>query len=151
MYSELIEGMQIVKTAKPQQEQKQSFEDTGPADLSRAGRVRKDMRTQRQPHPERQGQGRQGGRPQRDHFPDSSQYRPIDLFGAKPLGIFTKGKPVEATVPISYLKTWDFLQQKELKLAATHPPANGFEEMILWTEQGKLWKFPINNEQGWSI
>jgi len=28
------------------------------------------------------------------------------------------------------------------------PPINGFEEMILLTNQGKLWNFPIDNEQG---
>lgn len=25
---------------------------------------------------------------------------------------------------------------------------NHFEELIQWTLEGKLWKFPINNEQG---
>jgi small subunit ribosomal protein S31 len=43
---------------------------------------------------------------------------------------------------------WSQLQQRELRLAVTHPPVNIFEEMILWTNQGKLWNFPINNEQG---
>ncbi len=28
------------------------------------------------------------------------------------------------------------------------PPINGFDEMIALTNEGKLWKFPINNEQG---
>jgi len=27
-------------------------------------------------------------------------------------------------------------------------PHNAFEEMIQWTEEEKLWKFPIDNEQG---
>ena len=27
-------------------------------------------------------------------------------------------------------------------------PSNSIEEQIVWTEQGKLWKFPINNEEG---
>ena len=27
-------------------------------------------------------------------------------------------------------------------------PFNGFEDMIRMTNEGKLWKFPINNEQG---
>jgi len=30
----------------------------------------------------------------------------------------------------------------------TLPPSNAFEEMIQWTEEGKLWTFPIDNEQG---
>lgn len=46
------------------------------------------------------------------------------------------------------LKTWAALEQKELKALTTYSPANVFQEMILWTEQGKLWKFPIDNEQG---
>ncbi|EFN78081.1 28S ribosomal protein S31, mitochondrial [Harpegnathos saltator] len=46
------------------------------------------------------------------------------------------------------LKTWAALEQKELKAITTYSPANIFQEMILWTEQGKLWNFPIDNEQG---
>ncbi|KAL1376205.1 hypothetical protein pipiens_017034 [Culex pipiens pipiens] len=45
-------------------------------------------------------------------------------------------------------KTWNALHERELRLAVTHPPANHFQKMALWTEQGKLWRFPINNEQG---
>jgi len=44
--------------------------------------------------------------------------------------------------------TWAALEQRELKQAITSPPSNYFEKMILWTDQGKLWKFPIDNEQG---
>ena len=36
---------------------------------------------------------------------------------------------------------------RELSLLSTKPPRNALEEFILWTEQGKLWKFPIDNEQ----
>ncbi|XP_023224765.1 28S ribosomal protein S31, mitochondrial-like [Centruroides sculpturatus] len=43
---------------------------------------------------------------------------------------------------------WNELKEHNLKLLVTHPPKNAFEEMIRWTEEGKLWKFPINNEQG---
>ena len=48
------------------------------------------------------------------------------------------------------LPNWERLFQKELELAVTHPPThpNGFEQMIQWTRQGKLWHFPINNQQG---
>ena len=28
------------------------------------------------------------------------------------------------------------------------PARNGFEEMIYWTKKGRVWNFPINNEQG---
>lgn len=46
------------------------------------------------------------------------------------------------------ITTWHRLEARELRLAVTHPPSNIFEEMIQWTEQGKLWHVPINNEQG---
>jgi len=75
--------------------------------------------------------------------------RKVDIFGAPPLGIFSPTKTdyvPESELP--KLSMWDALEAKELKLAVTHPPRNGFEEMILWTEQGKLWKFPIDNECG---
>lgn len=49
------------------------------------------------------------------------------------------------------LRTWRALEQRELKAFTTNPPANVFQELILWTEQGKLWKFPIDNEQGFYI
>nr|CAG4640671.1 EOG090X026K [Eulimnadia texana] len=75
------------------------------------------------------------------------KYSLVDsLFTAKPLGIFRKDELSAGETP--QLSTWANLHAKELKLILTHPPANGFEEMIQWTEQGKLWKFPINNEQG---
>jgi hypothetical protein len=81
--------------------------------------------------------------------PSSSYaYAPIDLFGSRPLGIFKKGGPTSTLPQKSLLPVWDAVHAKELQLAVTHPPANGFEEMILWTNQGKLWNFPINNEQG---
>nr|CAG4643900.1 EOG090X04UC [Lepidurus arcticus] len=66
---------------------------------------------------------------------------------SKPLGIFTPfSQTGEST--ISFTPTFDELSKRELKLMVTHPPRNGFEEMIQWTEQGKTWIFPINNEQG---
>jgi hypothetical protein len=36
---------------------------------------------------------------------------------------------------------------RELRLLSTPAPRNALEEMILWTEQGKLWHFPVDNEQ----
>ncbi|CAG2067243.1 unnamed protein product [Timema podura] len=75
----------------------------------------------------------------------------VNLFDSPPLGIF---QPSDKTKPASEislppeLTTWQRLHERELKLAVTHPPANIYEEMIQWTEQGKLWKFPIDNEQG---
>jgi len=72
-------------------------------------------------------------------------YVPISLFSSEPLGIF-KDVAINKDIPI--LPTWDRLHEKSLQTAVTHPPKNIYEQMIIWTEQGKLWKFPIDNEQG---
>lgn len=133
-------------------------------DFSRAERVRNDMRERtgyqqqrsdirtergsRTEHGTSRTERGTGKRARSAQEVSELTYRPIDIFGAKPLGIFTKSKGEPSSAPISYLKTWDALHAKELKLSVTHPPANGLEEMILWTEQGKLWHFPIDNEQG---
>lgn len=68
----------------------------------------------------------------------------VNLFGSEPLNIFEK---VNDT--FDACQTWADLEKRELRLAVTHPPRNYFEKMALWTEQGKIWKFPIDNEQGW--
>uniref|UniRef100_A0AAG5DTQ3 Small ribosomal subunit protein mS31 n=1 Tax=Anopheles atroparvus TaxID=41427 RepID=A0AAG5DTQ3_ANOAO len=70
----------------------------------------------------------------------------VTLFNEEPLGIFTDLASLRETP--DKLTTWQKLDDRELRLAVTHPPANYFQKMAIWTEQGKLWKFPINNEQG---
>lgn len=70
----------------------------------------------------------------------------VNLFGSQPLGIFKNLDQLKDSPDI--LTTWNTLSERELKLAVTHPPANYFQKMALWTDQGKLWKFPIDNEQG---
>ncbi|KAI4483825.1 hypothetical protein M0802_013299 [Mischocyttarus mexicanus] len=60
--------------------------------------------------------------------------------------IFEKLKEPTTTIP--ELSTWVSLEKKELDLIATTCPQNIFQEMIQWTESGKLWKFPIDNEIG---
>jgi len=70
----------------------------------------------------------------------------INLWNGKPSQIFENMNVVSSNIP--ELKTWAALEQRELKALTTCPPANIFQELILWTEQGKLWKFPIDNEQG---
>uniref|UniRef100_D3TMC7 Small ribosomal subunit protein mS31 n=1 Tax=Glossina morsitans morsitans TaxID=37546 RepID=D3TMC7_GLOMM len=71
----------------------------------------------------------------------------VNLFGMKSMGIFAQ--PSNLKVSPDMLKTWSHLQQHALKLQTSHPPANYYEKMALWTEQGKLWRFPIDNEQDW--
>ncbi|XP_074838684.1 small ribosomal subunit protein mS31 isoform X2 [Carettochelys insculpta] len=43
---------------------------------------------------------------------------------------------------------WDLELANEIAAVNHKPPRNGFEEMIQWTKEGKLWEFPINNEAG---
>lgn len=68
----------------------------------------------------------------------------VNVFSGQPLGIFKSQEPNFGTK----LEVWESLKQRELSLATLQPPANYFQKMILWTEQGKVWKFPIDNEQG---
>lgn len=68
------------------------------------------------------------------------------MWNGKSSDIFENMNAASPNIP--ELKTWAALEQRELKALTTHPPANIFQELILWTEQGKLWKFPIDNEQG---
>eukprot|EP00088_Acartia_fossae_P038262 TRINITY_DN3958_c0_g1_i5.p1 TRINITY_DN3958_c0_g1~~TRINITY_DN3958_c0_g1_i5.p1 ORF type:complete len:378 (+),score=87.44 TRINITY_DN3958_c0_g1_i5:52-1134(+) len=77
-------------------------------------------------------------------------YTPVDLFGAEPLGIFTKTSPEvpvadESKFPV--LRTWKRCAERELVIMSTPPPRNALEEQIQLTQDGKLWKFPIDNEQ----
>ena len=43
---------------------------------------------------------------------------------------------------------FDKLAAEESKRLTSLPPSNAFEEMMRWTDEGKLWNFPIDNEQG---
>jgi small subunit ribosomal protein S31 len=43
---------------------------------------------------------------------------------------------------------WTNYDNLELKLLFESPSTNGFDEMIKLTNEGKVWKFPIDNEQG---
>lgn len=104
----------------------------------------------------RQEQGKLG-RPIRSTFdgrrqPRSSRGAPtrVDIFGGSLLGIFVEDKVKKDEIPMSKspLSLWDKFERREIKLSTLHPPRNYFQQMILWTEQGKLWNFPIDNEQG---
>ncbi|CAO1434196.1 unnamed protein product, partial [Diamesa serratosioi] len=67
----------------------------------------------------------------------------VNLFASQPLSIFKVDQLIESNDPLS---TWSHLEKNELNIS--NPPSNYFEKMILWSEQNKVWKFPINNEQG---
>ncbi|CAK1540275.1 unnamed protein product [Leptosia nina] len=105
------------------------------------------QRAQAQPRDEKQPQPQRRPQTDRERRPAQSTSQPVsvNIFGGEPLGIF---KPGTQTNYGTKLDVWEQLNQRELTLATSQPPANYFEKMILWTEQGKVWKFPINNEQG---
>ncbi|RWS17708.1 hypothetical protein B4U79_15593 [Dinothrombium tinctorium] len=64
----------------------------------------------------------------------------------QPLGIFSQKMTPNPDEP--KLETWDELARHELQTLITHTPENAYEEMIAWTEKGKLWQYPIDNEAG---
>lgn len=66
------------------------------------------------------------------------------MFGSEPLAIFKVDHLIESND--DPLTTWSHLEKSELNIS--NPPSNYFEKMILWSEQGKVWNFPIDNEQG---
>ncbi|XP_063506716.1 uncharacterized protein LOC129011222 [Pongo pygmaeus] len=43
---------------------------------------------------------------------------------------------------------WDVEFAKQLATVNEQPLQNGFEELIPWTKEGKLWESPVNNEAG---
>lgn len=43
---------------------------------------------------------------------------------------------------------WDLDFVDQLCLSTNQMPRNGFEEMIQWTKEGKMWQYPISNEAG---
>ncbi|XP_069572549.1 small ribosomal subunit protein mS31 [Brachyistius frenatus] len=70
-------------------------------------------------------------------------------FLGKRLNIFTRitdEDGVESAVAQPTL--WDVEFANQLALSPNQMPRNGFEEMIHWTKEGKLWQYPINNEAG---
>uniref|UniRef100_A0A2K6FTM9 Small ribosomal subunit protein mS31 n=1 Tax=Propithecus coquereli TaxID=379532 RepID=A0A2K6FTM9_PROCO len=72
-----------------------------------------------------------------------------DLFKGKRLDIFDiKAVTEEAPVTDTSPSLWDVEFAKQLATVNEQPFQNGFEEMIQWTKEGKLWEFPINNEAG---
>lgn len=74
------------------------------------------------------------------------------LFQGDGLGIFNtedaksqaKHTPMKETL-------WDVYDREQRTIVEEASPTNAFEEMIQWTKQGKMWKFPIDNEQDWEL
>jgi len=96
--------------------------------------------------PSRLSDERETRRPPRDNRRRQEYLKPHRLYSGDSLGIFTdedfQNKKGEEGSPI-----WNKFEEEELKRLSAIPPRNAFEEMIQWTNEGILWKFPINNEQ----
>ncbi|XP_012264401.2 28S ribosomal protein S31, mitochondrial [Athalia rosae] len=71
----------------------------------------------------------------------------VDIDSGTPMNLFPPSSESNLDPNTPSLTTWDLLESRELKLLVTHPPNNFIEQMIQWTEQRKLWRFPIDNEQ----
>ncbi|KAH8339159.1 hypothetical protein KR074_006126, partial [Drosophila pseudoananassae] len=130
--SDLIVGMKIDRRQQPQDEQ------------TRGEYVRRSLASRPKPkHSDRQQQ-----RPQRHIKREAESFTgSVNLYGGDGLGIF---KDTQLPSSTDILTTWSQLSERELSLHAAHPPANYFEQMVLWTDQKKVWRFPINNEQDWA-
>ena len=46
------------------------------------------------------------------------------------------------------LSLWEQVRRENEVVVLRRMPSNAFEEMIQLTEEGKLWKYPMDNEQG---
>ncbi|XP_063284990.1 small ribosomal subunit protein mS31 isoform X2 [Pelobates fuscus] len=71
------------------------------------------------------------------------------LYAGKRLNIFPVIEEAEQpTGTESCLSLWDLELANQIATTCEQPPRNGFEEMIQWTKERKLWTFPIDNETG---
>ncbi|XP_042637502.1 28S ribosomal protein S31, mitochondrial [Orycteropus afer afer] len=71
-----------------------------------------------------------------------------NLFKGRRLNIFDTKATEEGSETETSPSIWDVEFAKQLATVNQQPFQNGFEEMIQWTKEGKLWEFPINNEAG---
>uniref|UniRef100_A0A8C6SEU6 Small ribosomal subunit protein mS31 n=1 Tax=Neogobius melanostomus TaxID=47308 RepID=A0A8C6SEU6_9GOBI len=70
-----------------------------------------------------------------------------NLFTSKRLNIFSASE-VTGELTDERPTLWDIDFVNQLSTVTNQMPRNGFEEMIQWTQQGKLWQYPIDNEAG---
>ncbi|XP_036436698.1 28S ribosomal protein S31, mitochondrial [Colossoma macropomum] len=70
-------------------------------------------------------------------------------FFTKRLNIFPAIAEQETDTDLAAGPTlWDADLANQIVQVVNQRPRNGFEEMIQWTREGKLWQYPINNEAG---
>ncbi|XP_055702738.1 28S ribosomal protein S31, mitochondrial [Phlebotomus papatasi] len=75
---------------------------------------------------------------------DQQKFDRVNLWSGQALNLFPNGLK-ESSDP---LKVWNILQNRELQATFETAPRNYFEKMQRWTVEGKIWRFPIDNEQG---
>ncbi|XP_056313697.1 28S ribosomal protein S31, mitochondrial [Danio aesculapii] len=73
-------------------------------------------------------------------------HRRKSSFTGKRLNIFSPGMEQESSE--MGMTLWDIDLANQIVQSTNQMPRNGFEEMIQWTKEGKLWQYPINNEAG---
>ncbi|XP_043095599.1 28S ribosomal protein S31, mitochondrial [Puntigrus tetrazona] len=81
----------------------------------------------------------------RDISTEFAVSRGKSLVTGKRLNIFTVGMEQASELGPTL---WDIELAHQIVQATNQAPRNGFEEMIQWTKDGKLWQYPINNEAG---
>ncbi|KAJ8735815.1 hypothetical protein PYW07_007435 [Mythimna separata] len=147
--SDLLVGMKIDRSKEPEERQKKP--ETRGQQVKRLTSQTK-SEAQQTRYSQRKGRSADGeqkreGRDERSRRPSPltpTSVTTVNIFSGEPLGIFRAKESNHGTK----LEVWESLQQRELTLATSQPPVNYFQKMALWTEQGKIWKFPIDNEQG---
>ncbi|CAL8364922.1 unnamed protein product [Lota lota] len=82
------------------------------------------------------------------HFDDDGRGYKKSLFERKRLGIFSPATDQDSTDAAIGPNLWDTEFANQLVRSTNQMPRNGFEEMIQWTREGKLWQYPIDNEAG---
>lgn len=76
-------------------------------------------------------------------FSKISKYGNSDLFNYA-----TNKKFDRKGLQAQHLETWERISKYNTEHSCIQIPWNGFQELIMLTEQGRLWKFPIDNEIG---
>ncbi|XP_051882293.1 28S ribosomal protein S31, mitochondrial [Pristis pectinata] len=71
------------------------------------------------------------------------------LYTGKKLNIFpARAESENVPETVAQPSLWDIELANKIAAVSEQLPRNGFEEMIQWTKEGKLWQFPVNNEAG---
>uniref|UniRef100_A0A8P4K5R3 Small ribosomal subunit protein mS31 n=1 Tax=Dicentrarchus labrax TaxID=13489 RepID=A0A8P4K5R3_DICLA len=70
------------------------------------------------------------------------------VLSEKRLNIFSPTTDESGVETVAQPTLWDMHFAQQLSKSMNPMPCNGFDEMIQWTKEGKMWQYPINNEAG---